>query len=125
MGDDADGDRNLTGEPEAARRPPAGAWALRVAELALPLGFLAAAFAVAPATPLAVPVSPAIHLVGLAALLLVLLRLERLSPAWDGWLAVAIGVAAEQCLALTPGVPLGHDIGPHLWGGRRDRRRPA
>ncbi len=93
-----------------------GAIALRAAELALPVGFLAAAIAVAPATPLAVRASPAVYFAGLVVGLLILLRLEKLAPAWDGWLAVAIAIAAEQCLVLTPGVPLGHDTRVHLWG---------
>jgi hypothetical protein len=88
----------------------------KAAELVLPAAFLAAALALAPHAPPAVRVSPAIHVAGLAAGLLVLLRLERLSSAWDGWLAIAIGVLAEQCLVLTPGVPLGHDTRFHLWG---------
>ncbi len=112
-----DGDSGgADGEPEAAGRPPAGAIALRAAELALPVVFLTAAFLVAPATPFAVRASPVVHLAGLAVMVLILLRLEKLPTAWDGWLAVAIGVAAEQCLVLTPGVPLGHDTGVHLWG---------
>ena len=95
---------------------PAGARALRALEFALPAGFLVAALALAPAAPLVVRPSAAIHLAGLIVLLPVLFRLERLAPAWDGWLAVAIGAAAEQCLLLTPGVPLGHDTRFHLWG---------